>query len=372
MEGIVMKRHPYEMALGTLGVLLSLAGFGGSTPGASAQVGLNHPDYGLLVSSEGAPEAFVATRLYTREEMLAAVPYDLPAPGTVPMGEPADLSQDTVGEPGLEPSGWPEGYRRMPAESSSADMVFDGEEPYTTGTGYPGPFTRYENFASYTAFPYRAIGKLFLRPYGSTGTATCTASAIGNYAIWTAGHCVSDGAGHYHSNWVFVPSYRDGNAPYGQWIGTKAITFSAWHTSGNSSRDSAGVILQPLNGQTISQRVGFLGFSYNQTPSAVHRHAFGYPGAMAGGSRQIICTAGYIESDPNQPAPNPVGMGCDMQNGASGGPWIKGFSGLAGSGNYLSGNVSYGYPNTKPLEFFSPYFDSNTKTLWDTLRATKP
>jgi hypothetical protein len=56
-------------------------------------------------------------------------------------------------------------------------------------------------------------------------------------------------------------------------------------------------------------------------------------------------------------------MGCDMKNGASGGPWIRYF----GSYNYLNGNASYTYAQNKPHEFFSPYFDTHSKSMRDYL-----
>jgi V8-like Glu-specific endopeptidase len=129
--------------------------------------------------------------------------------------------------------------------------------------------------------------KLFFRVYGSTQLASCTAVTIGNNAIWTAGHCVSDGAGHWHNSWVFVPAYRDGEAPFGQWPAFFARTFQDWYYSSNSARDSGGLVLRTQNGVTIGSKLGYLGFSWNQYPVNIHWHAIGYPGEIAYGLRQI-------------------------------------------------------------------------------------
>jgi hypothetical protein len=59
-------------------------------------------------------------------------------------------------------------------------------------------------------------------------------------------------------------------------------------------------------------------------------------------------------------------MGCDMTRGSSGGPWIRKFSGVAGSANYLNGNNSYRY-TSHPEEMFSPYFGEGAKTLYEQL-----
>jgi V8-like Glu-specific endopeptidase len=34
--------------------------------------------------------------------------------------------------------------------------------------------------------------------------------------VATAGHCVTDGEGAWADNWIFVPGYDAGRAPYGQ------------------------------------------------------------------------------------------------------------------------------------------------------------
>jgi hypothetical protein len=363
-----LTRKGFSLSLFLLTVFVLTSGFGGQPPATYAQGSAK------LVNSRGAPEAVAATRLYTKQEMLNAVPYDLIM--VDPANQNAAPTEDSVdaqiiGDPGLDLGGLPAGSRARFVETAQQENLFGGPELLTAGTGYPAPFTRYENFASYTVYPYRTVGKLFFRPFGSTGTASCTASSIGNYAIWTAGHCVSDGKGHWHSNWVFVPGYRSGNAPFGQWTGSVAWAMTSWHASSNLSRDSGGVILRPRNGLKISQQVGWLGFAWNHNPTLVHWHSFGYPANIASAQRQIICAGGLAERDTFMPAPTPLGIGCDMTFGASGGPWIKNISGFGGASNFLNGNNSYLY-TTKPGELFSPYFDNLSKTLKDTLVADIP
>ena len=374
-RNIRMAIRRYTSQCSILVLALSIIHTGGARglPSALAQVLTSEgQEQAFFVSSEGAAETFAAVRPFTDEELISAVPYHWHKPDTIPDGEvvTSNFSEYVIGEPGFVKGGLPEGKHRRGAAVDPDQYA--GEVLFTTATGYPGPFTRYENFHSYRTSPYQAVGKLFFRPFGSTGVATCTATSIGNDAIWTAGHCVSDGQGHWHSNWVFIPAYRQIGStvetPFGQWTGLKAFAFAAWHTSASHSRDSGGVILQPLNGAKISQRVGWLGFAWNQDPVLVHWLAMGYPGNIASGQRQIICTAGLTEIDATKPAPRPVGMGCDMQHGSSGGPWISKF----GSSNLLNGNVSYGLPGVKPLEFFSPYFDTQSKGLLDLLLASTP
>ncbi len=65
-------------------------------------------------------------------------------------------------------------------------------------------------------------------------------------------------------------------------------------------------------------------------------------------------------------SPKPVGIGCDMTGGCSGGPWVWQF----GTKNYLNGNNSY-RNSSKTKEIFSPYFGKHAKSLWDTLLKAK-
>ena len=86
------------------------------------------------------------------------------------------------------------------------------------------------------------------------------------------------------------------------------------------------------------------------------------------GKWQYICAASFAYRDSNfLPPQQPVGIGCDMTPGSSGGPWIVNFSGASGSTNLLNGNNSYRYGLSE--EMFSPYFGTAAKNLWDSLTS---
>ncbi|MEZ0580748.1 serine protease [Nocardioides sp. MH1] len=82
----------------------------------------------------------------------------------------------------------------------------------------------------------RSTGKLFFRVDGAD--AVCTASAINTKKrnqVITAGHCVHTGPDvgllqqpHFYSDWVYVPRYRNGHAPYGKWVANNAYAFNGW------------------------------------------------------------------------------------------------------------------------------------------------
>lgn len=63
--------------------------------------------------------------------------------------------------------------------------------------------TEYVPAPEYSQMPYKAIGKIYFTRAGMNYV--CSGVANGNCTVITAGHCVSDGQGHYHSNWIFKP-----------------------------------------------------------------------------------------------------------------------------------------------------------------------
>jgi hypothetical protein len=353
-------------------VLLSLVLLVSTGALAAAPVGLGQDDPGNgLVSSRSDPTwEPLATREWTSERMQNAKPYPLPAIEARPQAESVGPVEEAVGVPGLIPGGPAETEYSLPDVLASIETFpADTSSAVPLGYPYPPPFTRYENFDKYTKYPYRTVGVLFFTQNGIDYR--CSASSIGNYAIWTAGHCVSDGAGNWSTNFLFIPAYRDGNPPawWAQWTGANAWTTTAWHYNSELCRDIGGVVLNlSANGRKVSY-VGWLGFAWN-FPRDQHWFEIGYPaGAPFNGNRMIICASSHSSDDnPGCPAgsPNTIGAGCDQTGGCSGGPWIKNFAGVSGATNFLNGNFSYHYIGFES-EKYSPYFDDMAYGLWDIL-----
>ena len=248
-------------------------------------------------------------------------------------------------------------YLDEQAEDTQSDEGEPEAQATSGGYNYPPPSTRHEVFDEYTVWPYRTIGKLFFKRNG--GRYVCSAASIGNNAIWTAGHCLHSGNGKA-SGWatdvVFVPAYKDGSAPYGQWRAKQLFTSPSWYRGGipaGLTQDWGGAVLHPLNGRTISQRVGWLGFATNFNRYQ-HWHSFGYPAAAPfTGKRMVVASASFAYTG-QVAGTDTTGMGNDMTGGSSGGPWIMNL----GTRNYLNGNNSYRISN-KPKEMFSPYFGTS-------------
>jgi V8-like Glu-specific endopeptidase len=308
------------------------------------------------------------TQPWTEEELLAAQPYPLER---IP-GEP-EVSLEfgmQVGDPVLIPGSPPFGSN-IGIAALEDTTNFSQTTPLAVVD--PPPYIRYENFDSYSEYPYSTVGVLFFKQY-DVGY-RCSAASIGNNAIWTAGHCVHAGdgsdAGRSHDVW-FIPAYEvdksnNVKTPFGVWKAYAVLTHEEWETNGDLRYDIGGAILESnVQNEKISDAVGSLGFSANLENN---RQWFnlGYPAAYPfDGSRQQICVGSFAYNDTNMNQPYPVGIGCDMTGGSSGGPWIINFSGDVGPANYLNGHNSYRYTES-PEEMFSPYFGDAAQSLRDEL-----
>jgi V8-like Glu-specific endopeptidase len=216
-------------------------------------------------------------------------------------------------------------------------------------------------------WPYITIGKLFFQQRNAAGVlgnyACSAASSAAANVVFTAGHCLNGGPPNPGNRWsqnvIFVPAYENGAQPYGRFAcGFKTVA-TAWFVSGDPARDvgacRVGVSSLAPN-KTLTQSVGWLGFAWNQSRFQ-HWHAFGYPGEPPfNGLLMIVCAASWAVTDGNPAigAPDPHGIGCDMNRGSSGGPWVKAFK----TGNWINGVNSYKYFASQPLAVYSPYFDT--------------
>jgi hypothetical protein len=251
---------------------------------------------------------------------------------------------------------------------------------------YPFSYTRYRLFPDsgllgrlqivYKQFPYNLIGKLFATVPG-VGDIVCSGASINSAnksVVWTTGHCLYTPGVGYHSNVLFAPARRVGANPYGTWPGLSAVTTSGWVNSSIREFD-LGALVVNLGGASnlkIGDTIGGLGFMVNAARQQ-HWHIDGYPAAPRNpnttppgdqfdGEHQEICATTWATNDqPSGNAANPqsIGVGCDLTDGISGGPYIVNFSGVAGQNNFVNGQATYRYSGPNPpenLKLFSPYF----------------
>lgn len=95
--------------------------------------------------------------------------------------------------------------------------------------------------------------------------------------VVTSGSCVFSRTAHtWMNNWVFIPGYFRGSAPYGKFVGDWGYTFNAWIDDGNMNYDFGLATTHPNeSGQRLVDRVGGDGFAWNQ-PKEVFVSANGY------------------------------------------------------------------------------------------------
>ena len=226
------------------------------------------------------------------------------------------------------------------------------------------------------SYPQRTVGKAFftmgLLDFVCSGTSV---RAPSRSLVWTAGHCVYEpgtaGAG-FATNWMFVPAYRKGRAPFGRWSMTDIDATQQWKNSndfcipmvtvcGDLRFDEGAVTVERKNGHSLAGRVGARDISFNYDPTRVYR-AFGYPSEPPfSGERMFNCKSRMLGRDDNFEQPKPMKIACDMNGGSSGGGWVT------RSGNVAS-VVSYGYQGA-PNRLYGPYMANAAKNLYDKVKG---
>ncbi len=343
---------------------------------------VEHVEGGLVTAAVPKWEQDVAAAFWTREKMQAAKPLDLLVVNQV--GQAAEGWRDVqrVGRKGSAAGVMPDSKAMALAKSLYAGEWARVEADEALNLAIPGvnasavdetdayaatpPFTSYyinDSATTWKNYPWIAMGRLFYQIPGLTGTYACSGAVAHGRAVLTAGHCIyTVGRGWSYNMW-FVPAYRNGIYPYGSFAIKNRTVLSQWVSTGNLAYDIGMVAVDDRNGLKLSQWVGSLGFVWNQ-PATQLFHAFGYPSNYASGQYLVTCAASTYERDPLS-GPDPIGIGCNMGSGASGGPWLVAYAPFKGGAtNYINGLVSYGY-STKPLEVYGPYFGDEAKLLYD-------
>lgn len=211
----------------------------------------------------------------------------------------------------------------------------------------------------------KTSGRVFFSFQGRT--ASCSGNAVTSKnasTVITAGHCVKY-QGAWHTDWVFVPAYDNGSAPYGRWTATKTLTTPQWEASEDINYDVGAAVVAPLNGQTLTSVTGAQGIQFNGGYNKP-MYAFGFPAASPyDGSKLIHCSGNsskdFLFSQDHS-------LACNMTGGSSGGPWFTGFSEATGTGLQVSVN-SFGY-TFLPNRMFGPYFGNDAQTLYDRAQAS--
>ncbi len=215
----------------------------------------------------------------------------------------------------------------------------------------------------------RTAGKVFfsqgLFDYECSGTVV---RAPSRSLVLSAGHCAyADGVGGgYGKNWIFVPAYRSGRAPFGRWTTRPGglVAPSEWVdsalTGGDSRYDVSAATLAPLRGERLQDVVGARTPRFNAARGEDY-DAIGYPAEDPfDGQDEFRCRSPLTASDPRAGSPATLGIACDMTGGSSGGGWIV-------ARKYIESVTSYGY-NNDPYTLYGPYFGSAIKAFYNSVK----
>jgi hypothetical protein len=299
-------------------------------------------------------EAQAATAYWTPARMAAAKPLDVKPTQRTPA---AAVAPETAGPPASVPP--------------AAGSVPPGSAPAPSG---PQPLAATMVPRPYTTLPARLNGKLFFTQNGANYVCSGTVvNGTNKDMVDTAGHCVSDGHGHFNSpvaNTIFVPAYSSAGTgcvpncyPYGIWTARTLTTTTEWHVNSNLKQDYGYVVLNTLNGNHIVNLLGGQGTAFNFSRSQTF-NAYGYPAAAPfNGYDQKLCVSGRLGDDnpsPSRPGPLTIRINCDMTGGSSGGGWLIGLSGGLG---YVNSHNSYRYSN--PNDLYGPYYGNEVLSLFN-------
>lgn len=185
-----------------------------------------------------------------------------------------------------------------------------------------------------------AVGKVFFTLDGAGYV--CSGTLVGGErakVVVTAAHCAAGGAkpggaADLATNWVFVPGFRDGRMPYGEYTARRFFVAPEWSgpSGGSEQYDVAFVQVgrDTLHGRAQAAPPSGLPveFSGSQDAAPAHQaYVFGYPSLPPYSGLHPDYCAGPVAA-----ADGSVRTSCGMTAGDSGGPWLARFSPLTGTG----------------------------------------
>jgi V8-like Glu-specific endopeptidase len=209
----------------------------------------------------------------------------------------------------------------------------------------------------------KTAGRVFFTYQGRQASCSGNAVTSGNKSVvMTAGHCVKlEGA--WHTDWVFVPAYDNGNAPFGTWTAKATMSTPQWEASEDINFDVGAAVVNPLNGQSLTDVVGGQGVAFNQARGQ-DMFAFGWPAADPyDGTQMIYCSGTTFDALIS----DGIGMTCDMTGGSSGGPWFQEFD--EGTGAGIQNSVNSYKINFIPTWMFGPYFGADAQGVYNAASA---
>ena len=346
---------------------------------------------GAVAAADAQAQQAAVVQYWTPERLLSAKPLDLhPVVGSngfpiAPAG--TQTKGPSAGGGGAKPS------VTLPASESKvlipqqmlaqaqamAAASEDMESVPSATSSFGAHFTTSRVFpdTNTLAYPTRTAGKLFFTEQG-VGNFVCSASVLRPRIVVTAGHCVTKPSPnpalrHFFTNWLFVPAYNNGSAPFGTWTPSGEWITNTWYFSDGSvpNAQDVGILIIADHRSALGAPIkignvtGWLGWEINVL-SNDNVTMLGYPCNLDSCLKMQYTGARAFESGGN----NTTIYGSAMRGGASGGPWIQDFGvqpagapPVAFGGNILVGVTSYGPISTVPEYLGASNLDSRFQSL---------
>jgi V8-like Glu-specific endopeptidase len=334
---IMTRAFPRRTIIASIAVTISLMGSGIIATTAKAEGTSLTPTVTVdgAVATLTAPSSAIALKAaedyWTPKRMREAEP--LPSP-ELPSGPDSTKKQSLPQEPRPEKAGTALQPVSPPASATAS-----------TSTSMP-PITS---------------GRLLFTT-GNGGQASCSASVINSEhrnLIETAGHCLYYAKyGGWARNFMFVPAYYSGAAPYGRWYYSGAVTFASWVTSEDYNHDFAFLTMRPVAGRQLADAVGANALTYGRSTAMSDVLIVGWSaeGSYDGHEAQL-CYGSTVRYRNRQSDNNAEMSNCpNIVGGASGGPWLidrvnyhAGYVFTVSSRADRSTGKSYAVPHTKDI-----------------------
>ena len=225
---------------------------------------------------------------------------------------------------------------------------------------------------------YRKHGKVFFSDGGLRYVCSGTsARAKTKSLVLTAGHCTYSQSNGYVNNFMFVPAYKNDNAPFGRWTATDIKATNQWVGSEDIRYDVGMVTVGKLGRDKLAQRVGSRRLAFNKSGNLDY-DVIGYPAAEPyDGESMYLCDTKAEGTDNRQKKPEPTRVDCPQTGGSSGGGWVTNSGKLNSVVSYgyecaLGGGLPIGLPfptpptcnNPEDGKLFGPYFGDVIKQLY--------
>ncbi|RAG81815.1 hypothetical protein DN069_30875 [Streptacidiphilus pinicola] len=203
------------------------------------------------------------------------------------------------------------------------------------------------------------VGAIFA--HSGKGDHFCTGSVVqsqGQSIVVTAAHCVHSGkGGGYNTDIVFVPGYRDGTEPQGEWPIRSIVVDQRWIDSSDADLDVAFLVLGTVQDKPIASVLGGnrlgVNFGFGRTVALT-----GYP---ANAGEPIACF-----NTTSQQSDHQMKIACPaFPGGTSGSPWLTAFDRATGTGTVIGVIGGYQQGGDTPDVSYSPYFDDDVLALYN-------